>query len=54
MRCSIDAGLLTLIMNCLARDAEEGKVSRQEILEEIYKDVEPIKEAVNEESEHSR
>lgn len=43
-RYSIDAGLLTLIMNCLSRDAEEGKVSRKEILEEIYKDVEILNE----------
>lgn len=43
-RVNLDAGLLRLIMNCLERDAAEGKVSRKEILEEIQKDVKPCEE----------
>ena len=39
-RVSLDAGLLRLVMNCLERDAAEGKVS----LEEIQKDVKPCEE----------
>ena len=41
-------------MNCLARDAEEGKKKKKKILEEIYKDVYSIKETINEEFDHSR
>ena len=43
-RVNLDAGLLRLIMNCLERDAAEGKVSRKEILEEIQKGVKPCEE----------
>ncbi len=43
-RVNLDAGLLRLVMNCLERDAAEGKVSRKEILEEIQKDVKPCEE----------
>jgi hypothetical protein len=33
----VDAGVLQLVRNCLQRDADEGKQSRKEILDELNK-----------------
>lgn len=43
-RVSIDAGLLQMIVNGLGRDFAEGKTIRGEWVEEIEKDVRPVKE----------
>ena len=37
-RISISAGLYQMLVNALKRDAEEGKQSRAEMLEELQKD----------------
>ena len=43
-RVSINAGLLQMIVNGLKRDFAEGKTIRGEWVEEIEKDVQPVKE----------
>ena len=47
MRVSVDAGLMKMLMNALQRDADEGKVSQLEMLQEIERDMVAISEEQN-------
>lgn len=42
----VDAGVLQLVRNCLQRDADEGKQSRKEILDELNKHTSVLEDSV--------